>query len=100
VGGGGRGGVLPPRSSFLSAKSRRPRFALRERPSPLDRDEESQSSLELDEPDEERGRPCVLTGSDELFFGGGLVFIDGDLDRERDDDDHPSLNEIKNNKKK
>ena len=97
------GGVLPPLSSLRSAKSRRPRVDVRRgRPSVLERDDDSQSSLELDEPDEERARawPDDLTGAEELkellvllvAVGRAAGCFVRDLDGERDEDDDQSLN--------
>lgn len=94
VRGGKDGGVAPPRSSFLSAKSLRPRLDRRDRPLSLEWGDDSHS-LELDESEDERERPRDLFGCDkELFFGAAeRCFDEGDLERERDEEvDQPLQN--------
>ena len=72
------GGELPGRSSFLSAKSRRPRFEWRVRSSALERDEVSHS-LELDDGEEDRGRPCDFAVSEMPPLVDGRDLDGGDL---------------------
>ena len=86
-------------SSFLSEKSRRPladRLVRRERPFPFEWGEDSQS-LELDDTEEARFRPCTLTGgaAATLLFllpgGRDLGTAAGDLERDRDEEPDQSL---------
>ena len=97
--GGKDGGVAPPRSSFLSAKSLRPRLDRRDRPLSLEWGDDSHS-LELDEPEEERVRPCDLFagGAIELLLGAAeRCFDEGDLEREREEEVDQPLETINYN---
>ena len=82
----GNGGGFTPRSSFLSAKSLRPRFdAFLDLPLSFECGEDSHS-LELDEPEEARVRPWDFVGGAELLFLVAGRILDGDLEREREEE--------------